>query len=150
MKIKLSRRQFLKSAAVAGTAMSLPLKFWVSDVHAFYQSPSNLKKFIAPLRGVETIPVAVPDELAKSFSSPYGDWSVDHYTIDYRGVLRPVTSELCPQVHETLGDIVRRPHSTPKSPHQSTSVASLWRKGERRSKSHSVTNYPPKPSFHRM
>ena len=52
MDLKLTRRQFLKGAAAAGVAMSLPLKFGVKEAYAFYQSP-GLEKFILPLHGVQ-------------------------------------------------------------------------------------------------
>ena len=38
MDAKLSRRQFLKGAAIAGAGMALPLKFGVRDSYAYYQS----------------------------------------------------------------------------------------------------------------
>ena len=43
MDVKLSRRQFLKGAAIAGAGMALPLKFGVRDSYAYYQSPGLAK-----------------------------------------------------------------------------------------------------------
>ena len=45
MDLRLSRRQFLKGAAIAGVGMALPLKFGIKDAHAFYQSP-GLQKWL--------------------------------------------------------------------------------------------------------
>jgi spore coat protein A, manganese oxidase len=75
--MKISRREFLKGAAVAGVGMALPLKFGVRDSHAFYQGP-GLQKWQTTLRGVETIPVAAPD----AFGAPVT--GVKHYTIDIK------------------------------------------------------------------
>jgi spore coat protein A, manganese oxidase len=80
MNMKLTRRQFLKGAAAAGVAMSLPLKFGVREAHAFYQSP-DLAKFIMPLHGVHAVPpeaisVAIPDV------APAPVTGVIHYTIN--------------------------------------------------------------------
>lgn len=62
--MKISRRQFLKGAAVTGVGLALPLKFGVRDAHAFYQSP-GLQKFVPQtFRGVTGstgIPVAASD-----------------------------------------------------------------------------------------
>ena len=54
-----TRRDFLKTAAMAGTGLALfPGKAW-----AFNQSPTNLKKFIQPLPGLgpSGLPVATPN-----------------------------------------------------------------------------------------
>lgn len=77
MNMKISRRQFLKGAAIAGVGMSLPLKFGIKDAHAFYQSP-GLQKFAQQLRGVGpgAIPVAAAD------ASPASVTGVTHYTIN--------------------------------------------------------------------
>jgi spore coat protein A, manganese oxidase len=62
--IKLSRRQLLKSAAIAGVGMTLPLKYFIKDAHAFYQSP-GLQRWQTTLRGVGPgqIPVVAADGL---------------------------------------------------------------------------------------
>jgi FtsP/CotA-like multicopper oxidase with cupredoxin domain len=76
--LKITRRQFLKGAAVAGIGMALPLKFGVRSAHAFYQSPTTIPLFGTSLRGVGPagIPVAAPD----AFTAPVT--GVTHYTID--------------------------------------------------------------------
>lgn len=51
MKTKITRRQFIKGAAVLSAGMALPLKFGVRDAHAFYQSP-GLQMWRTDLRGV--------------------------------------------------------------------------------------------------
>jgi len=80
--MKITRRQFLKSAAIAGVGLGMPLKFGVRTAHAFAQSP-NLLKFIQPLRGVggSGIPVAQPDTVPQAWWQP----GVTHYTIDIGG-----------------------------------------------------------------
>ncbi len=77
MDVKLSRRQFLKGAAIAGAGMTLPLKFGVRDSYAYYQS-QGLSKWATTLRGVGPgqIPVAAPD----SFAAPVT--GVTHYSIN--------------------------------------------------------------------
>ena len=93
MDLKLTRRQFLKGAAAAGVAMSLPLKFGVKEAYAFYQSP-GLEKFIMPLHSVHAVPpealsVAIPDV------APAPVTGVTHYTIDIQ--------EFTDQLHTNLG-----------------------------------------------
>jgi len=88
MTMKITRRQFLKGATIAGVGMALPLKFGVRDAHAFYQSP-GLQKWQTTLRGIETIPVAAPD----AFAAPVT--GVTHYTIN----IQQFTDEL----HPTFG-----------------------------------------------
>ena len=79
MDMNITRRQFMKGAAVLGAGMALPLKFGVMDSHAFYQSP-GLAKWIMTLRGAGLnptgIPVALPDV------SPAHITGVKHYTIN--------------------------------------------------------------------
>ena len=77
MNIKLTRRQFIKTTAIAGAGMALPLKFGVRNAHAFYQSP-GLQKWQTTLRGVGPgqIPVAFKDALPANITG------VTHYTID--------------------------------------------------------------------
>jgi spore coat protein A len=65
---QITRRQFLKGAAVAGAAATLPMKFGVRSAWALGNSP-KLTKWLQPLRGLTTtgaanaIPVAqgIPD-----------------------------------------------------------------------------------------
>ncbi len=76
---KISRRQFLKGAAITGVAMSLPavpLKFWQGEAFAFYTSPA-LSKWNTVLRGVG--PGGIPVALPVVNSAPVT--GVDHYTI---------------------------------------------------------------------
>jgi spore coat protein A len=62
--MKFTRRQFLKSSAVAGAALSLPLTFWTRSAFAAAYS-DRLQKWIQPIRGLGStgIPVlaGVPD-----------------------------------------------------------------------------------------
>ena len=78
MNLKLSRRQFLKGATIAGVGMALPLKFGVKDAHAFYQSP-GLQKFAQPLRGAGLSPTGITVALADATAAPVT--GVTHYTI---------------------------------------------------------------------
>src|ERR1051325_3653767 len=57
--MKVTRRQFLKSATIAGASLALPLKCAVPSAKAAVLSP-NLRKWIQPLRGLGPagIPVA--------------------------------------------------------------------------------------------
>lgn len=74
--MKISRRQFVKGAAILGAATAFPLRFTVLDAEAFYQSP-KIPKFSVPLRGVggaTGIPVAVSDGIAAT--------GAKHYTIE--------------------------------------------------------------------
>ncbi len=50
--MKITRRQFLKSAAIAGAGLALPLKFGVPRAYPFAQSPSNIRKFVTTLPGL--------------------------------------------------------------------------------------------------
>jgi spore coat protein A len=77
MNIKLSRRQFLKGAAIAGVGMTLPLKFGVKSAHAFYQSP-GLLKWQTTLRGVG--PNQIPVVGLDAFAAPVT--GVAHATIN--------------------------------------------------------------------
>src|SRR4030042_1896437 len=83
--MKITRRQFMKSAAVAGIRLALPWKMAVREAWAQYgfNSP-NLTKFVDPIRPVGLIPVATPDALNQLFTTPYGSWTANHYTIDIR------------------------------------------------------------------
>ena len=75
---KITRRQFIKGAAIAGAGMALPMKFGVRSAQAFYQSSSAIPLFGTTLRGVGPggIPVAAPD----AFPAPVT--GVTHYTMD--------------------------------------------------------------------
>jgi spore coat protein A, manganese oxidase len=92
MNTKLSRRQFLKGAMIAGAALALPLKFGVRQSHAFYQSP-GLAKWATNLRAVGPgqIPVAAADPYP--FKAPVT--GVTHYSIDIK--------EFTDQLHPALG-----------------------------------------------
>ena len=77
--VKITRRQFLKGAMVAGAGLALPalpVKWNVGTAHAFYQSP-GIPLFGTTLRGVGPggIPVALPT------SSPAPVTGVTHYNI---------------------------------------------------------------------
>jgi spore coat protein A, manganese oxidase len=76
-RLKLTRRQFLKSAAVTGIGMALPLKFGVRSAHAFAQSP-GLTKFADPMPqfGAQ-IPLAASDG-----TRTWGTVTATHYSID--------------------------------------------------------------------
>ena len=90
MDIKLSRRQFIKGAAVIGAGLALPLKFGVRSAHAFYQSP-GLEKYLNILRSVGPglIPVAIPDGTQAPITN------VTHYKINVQ--------QFTDQLHPTFG-----------------------------------------------
>ena len=75
---KITRRQFIKGAAIAGVGMALPMKFGVRSAQAFYQSSTTIKLFGTTLRGPGPggIPVAAPD----AFAAPVT--GVTHYTMN--------------------------------------------------------------------
>jgi spore coat protein A len=50
--MKITRRQFLKSVAIAGVGLGMPLKFGVPRAYPFAQSPTNIRKFITTLPGL--------------------------------------------------------------------------------------------------
>jgi spore coat protein A len=50
--MKITRRQFLKSATIAGAGFALPLKFGVPRAFPFAQSPTNIRKFVTTLPGL--------------------------------------------------------------------------------------------------
>jgi len=87
---RISRRQFVKGAAVVGVGLALPLKFGVRSSHAFYQSP-GLQKWQTALRGVGPgqIPVAALD----AFAAPVT--GVPHMSID--------VGQFQDQLHPALG-----------------------------------------------
>ena len=75
---KVTRRQFLKGATIAGVGMALPMKFGVRSAHAFYQSSTAIQLFGTTLRGAGPggIPVAAPDALSAPVTG------VTHYTMN--------------------------------------------------------------------
>src|SRR4030042_3393954 len=77
--MKITRRQFMKSAAVAGVGLALPWKVAVREAWAQYgfNSP-NLTKFVDPIRPVGVIPIAAADAAVAPVTG------VTHYTIDIR------------------------------------------------------------------
>jgi spore coat protein A len=79
---KITRRQFIKGAAIAGGAMMLPIKwFGRGTAYAFGQSPS-VPKFTIPLPGLGPggIPVASPTSMV----DPVTNLLTDYYTITAR------------------------------------------------------------------
>jgi len=87
----MNRRDFIKTSAMAGTAMAAYAGFGAESVYAFYQSP-GLKKYIQPLRGVYPIdPAGIPLALPDGFSTA----SVDHYSL--------VAGQYTDQLHPALG-----------------------------------------------
>jgi spore coat protein A, manganese oxidase len=78
--VRLNRRQFLKTTAGAVTVLAFGKRLF-----AYYQSP-GLQRWVQPLRGIGTIPVANSD----GFKAPVT--GVTHYTIDineYTDILHP-------------------------------------------------------------
>jgi spore coat protein A, manganese oxidase len=73
----ITRRQFLRTAAMTGAGGIVTWKLGLRDAFAFYQS-SGLKKFAQPLRGVGPggIPVAAPDAFRASVTG------ATHYSLD--------------------------------------------------------------------
>ena len=90
----ITRRKFLKLAALVGTAASMPIDWLVHApyAYAFSQSP-GLSRFTQPLRGVypldpNGIPVAIPDGIR----SWKGNIQASHYSLDieqYQDTLHP-------------------------------------------------------------
>ncbi len=91
MDTKLTRRQFLKGATIAGVGMALPLKFGTGRAYAFYTAGPALTMFAQPLRGVGPggIPVAGPD------AAPAEVTGAKHYTIN--------TGQFTDTLHPSLG-----------------------------------------------
>jgi hypothetical protein len=84
--MKLTRRQFLKTAAIAGAGLALPLKFSVPRAYAFAQSPS-LRKFVDTLPGLtsagkNTTGQYIP--LATKHTIPFAGRPTDLYDIAVR------------------------------------------------------------------
>ena len=93
MNIELTRRQFMKTTAIAGAGMALPLSFWKGNAYAFYQTSPALQKWQTTLRGigVDQIPVVNLD----AFSAP--ETGVAHATI----ALKEFTDTLHPKLGPT-------------------------------------------------
>ena len=95
MNMKLTRRQFLKTTAIAGVGMALPLKFWKGSAHAFYQSP-GLQKWQTTLRGVgATDPRGGPGRICSSRDRS------DPLHHQHQAVYRPASSG--PRPDQALG-----------------------------------------------
>ena len=73
-RLKLTRRQFLKGAAVAGVALAMPMKFGMRRAHAFSQSPI-ITKFSNALPGLG--PTGIP--LATKTTSMFAGVPTDVY-----------------------------------------------------------------------
>jgi spore coat protein A, manganese oxidase len=87
----MNRRDFIKTSAVAGTAIAMYAGFGSERAYAFYQSP-GLQKYIQPLRGVYPLdPNGIPLALPDAFSTA----SVDHYSL--------VAGQYTDQLHPALG-----------------------------------------------
>ena len=87
----MNRRDFIKTSAMAGTAMAAYAGFGASSAYAFYQSP-GLQKYIQPLRGVYPLdPAGIPLALPDTFSTA----TVDHYSL--------VAGQYQDQLHPKLG-----------------------------------------------
>ncbi len=90
--MKITRRQFVKGAAILGAGMALPFKFNVKDAHAFYQSPL-LKRWQTTFRGVG--PGQIPVVATDAFAAPVT--GVAHATID----IKQFTDSLHPSLGPT-------------------------------------------------
>jgi spore coat protein A, manganese oxidase len=88
-RLKLTRRQFLKGAAVAGVALAMPMKFGMRRAHAFSQSPI-ITKFSKALPGLG--PTGIP--LATKTTTMFGGVPTDVYNL---GV-----AEFSQQIHPDL------------------------------------------------
>ena len=78
--MRITRRQFLKSAAIAGAGLALPLKFGVRSAYPFAQSPTNIPKFVNSLPGLG--PAGVP--LATKTTQTFAGLSTDVYNLRVR------------------------------------------------------------------
>jgi spore coat protein A len=84
---KISRRQFIKGAAIAGGAMMMPsIRPFLRDAYAYYQSPPTIPLFRTNFRGIGTIGVAAPD------MRPAPVTGVTHYTIN----IDQFPDQICP------------------------------------------------------
>lgn len=90
MNIRLTRRQFMKTTAIAGAGLALPLSFWKGNAYAFYQSP-GLQKWQTAFRGIgaNQIPVVGLD----GFEAPMT--GVAHATIN--------VNQFTDQLHPAIG-----------------------------------------------
>ena len=138
MDVKLSRRQFLKGAVIAGAGMALPLKFGVRDSYAYYQS-QGLAKWTTTLRGVGPggIPVAAWDGFNPNVT-PAPVTGVKHYKIN----IEQFKDELHPDFgpNTTLWGFNPVNPLAVASSRQRISAASSSRKEMYRCKSPSLTN----------
>jgi len=85
--MKITRRQFIKGAAVAGVALSMPFKFGAGTAHAAANSP-NLQKWIQPIRGLG--PAGIP--VLSSMADPGGLPNTNFYQVtvgEFTDVLHP-------------------------------------------------------------
>jgi len=90
---KMTRRKFVGMTSATIAAAYLPWKFGAGRAWAFSQSPTTIKLFDTPLRGIGTIGVAAPDAAAAPVTG------VTHYTIhidQYQDQITPAGSGLGP------------------------------------------------------
>jgi spore coat protein A len=78
--MKITRRQFLKSAAIAGVGLGMPLKFGVRRAYPFAQSPTDIPKFVNSLPGLG--PTGIP--LATKTTQNFAGLSTDVYNLRVR------------------------------------------------------------------
>jgi spore coat protein A, manganese oxidase len=92
MNTKLSRRQFLKGAAILGAGAALPLGFGKGRAMAFYQSP-GLQKWQTAFRGVGPgqIPVVGSDGLAPVTGVTHATINIGQFTDRLHPSLNPTT-----------------------------------------------------------
>jgi spore coat protein A len=82
--LKFTRRQFLKSALVAGAGFALPMKFGVPRAYPYAQSPTNIRKFITTLPGLtpaEANEIGQYIPLATKTTQTFAGLSTDVYKI---------------------------------------------------------------------
>ena len=82
--MKITRRQFLKGAAIAGAGFALPLNFGLRRAYPFAQSPTNIRKFVTALPGLgaggaNSIGQYIP--LATKTTQTFAGLSTDVYNI---------------------------------------------------------------------
>jgi len=75
--MKITRRQFLKSAAIAGAGLALPMKFGVRSAYPFAQSPTTIPKFVNGLPGLGA--TGIP--LATKTTTTFAGLSTDVYNL---------------------------------------------------------------------
>ena len=90
--MNITRRQFLKTTAIAGAGMMLPLKFGVRSAHAFYVSP-GLPMWMTTLRGVGPggIPVVATDGTALKTGATHATIQIRQFTDQLHPNLDPTT-----------------------------------------------------------